>query len=86
MDQVSQIRQFVHDEFLADTDLAEFDDDYDLLESGLLDSLRLLKIISWLEQDLGIALADENLVPANFRSIRLICDLLDAAGHVSNGR
>jgi acyl carrier protein len=87
MNRMSRISQFVHEEFLADAGVPELSDDFDLLEGGLLDSLRLLKVIGWLEQELGVLLPEDSLVPANFRSINAICALV-AAGEkvVENAR
>jgi len=40
-----------------------------LLENGLLDSLGILEIVSFLEQEFQITIADEELLPENFQSI-----------------
>ena len=40
-----------------------------LLENGIIDSLGILDLVSYLEQEFGITVADEEMDPANFRSI-----------------
>jgi acyl carrier protein len=45
-------------------------EDDDLLESGILDSLGILDLVSRLEATFGITVLDEDLVPDNFRSLR----------------
>jgi len=40
-----------------------------LLENGLLDSLGILEIVAFLEQEFRITIADEELLPENFQSI-----------------
>jgi len=41
----------------------------DLLGSGILDSLGILDLVAFVEQNFGIVLRDEELVPENFQSI-----------------
>ena len=40
-----------------------------LLESGILDSLGILDLVAFVEQNFGIILSDDELVPENFQSI-----------------
>jgi acyl carrier protein len=40
-----------------------------LLESGILDSLGVLDLVHFIEQEFSIAVADEELVPENFQTI-----------------
>ncbi len=43
-----------------------------LLESGILDSLGVLEVVTYLEQEFKISLTDEDLVPENFQTIENI--------------
>jgi acyl carrier protein len=40
-----------------------------LLESGIIDSLGILDLVSALEKDFGITISDEELVPENFQTV-----------------
>jgi acyl carrier protein len=40
-----------------------------LLESGILDSLGILDVVSFLESEFSITISDEELVPENFQSL-----------------
>jgi len=40
-----------------------------LLENGILDSLGVLELVTYLEQEFKISVADEDLVPENFQTI-----------------
>jgi len=40
-----------------------------LLESGILDSLGVLDLVAFLEQEFGLVVADEELLPDNFQTI-----------------
>jgi acyl carrier protein len=40
-----------------------------LLESGLLDSMGVLEVVTFIEHQHGFSVADEDLVPENFQNI-----------------
>ena len=44
----------------------------DLIESGVIDSLGILKLLEFLESKFSIHIADEELIPENFQSIESI--------------
>lgn len=47
-----------------------------LLESGLLDSLELMSLVTHLEQAYGFTLPDDEFVPENFETPRTIADMI----------
>jgi acyl carrier protein len=62
------IRRFVFQRFpIAQT--KELGNDDSLLEKGILDSLGVLEIVGFLEQEFQITVNDEDLAPENFASI-----------------
>jgi acyl carrier protein len=72
-----RVRKFVYDKFplaksrgLADSSL--------LLEEGVLDSLGVLELVNYLQDELGIPIEDEELVPDNFASIDAIATFVEA--------
>ena len=40
-----------------------------LLKNGLIDSLGILEVVTFLEREFGIVVSDEELLPENFESI-----------------
>lgn len=63
-----QIRQFILQKFpLARRRHLESSDT--LLDSGILDSQGVLELVSFIEQNFPIEVADDELVPENFQSI-----------------
>ena len=44
-------------------------DDYSLLTSGIIDSLGVLDVVSFMESEFNVNVADEELIPENFQSI-----------------
>ncbi|MEE1730088.1 MULTISPECIES: acyl carrier protein [Streptomyces] len=67
-----QIARFVVERFLPDVEWTELDPDYDLLTTGVIDSLGVLQIASWLAKQHGITLTGPELTAGNFRSVRTI--------------
>ncbi len=43
-----------------------------LLETGILDSLGILDVVSFLEREFAITISDEELVPENFQSLETL--------------
>lgn len=74
---VTTVRRFIAEEFLPDVPEAEIEPGLDLVESGVIDSLGLLKVIAWLESHFDIAIDVAEMVPENFSSVEAICGFLD---------
>ena len=55
----------------------ELTDDLPLLEGQVLDSLDMLRLVSLLEERLGVRVRDEDLVLANFGSIAQVATFVD---------
>ena len=47
-----------------------------LLESGILDSLGVLDLVHFAEQEFSIQIADEELTPENFQSVNCITNFV----------
>ncbi len=54
--------------------------DYELLEHGAVDSLGIIRLVSFIEDNWSIEVADEELVPESFASLRAIVTLIE--GHL----
>jgi acyl carrier protein len=68
-----QIRQFIRDSFFVD----EFSNDDSFLASGLLDSLGIVQLVSFVEQTFAITVPDTDLVPENFDSVAKLAAYVD---------
>jgi acyl carrier protein len=55
----------------------EIDEDSSLIESGLIDSLALLQIVTYLEQTYDIDFRETGIDPADLRSVGSILNLID---------
>lgn len=72
MNNISTISAFVVDEFLPGTEPSDLPADYDLVATGVVDSLGLLKVIAWLEDRFELAIDDLELDPDSFRTVAAI--------------
>ena len=76
----AKIKDFILTEVNPDLGLASLDDDEPLIDSGIVDSLGVLRILSFLDESFGIDLSGDEIKLQNFRSVRSICDLIARGG------
>jgi acyl carrier protein len=75
----AKIKQFIVDEFMPDVPVEDLEDDFDLLTGGVVDSLGLLKVVAWLEDEFDIGVDDSELGPDSFRTVAAIKAFVDKA-------
>jgi acyl carrier protein len=68
----SELLDFIVDEILHGRPLAIVGPDDDLLASGIVDSLGVTQLVTFVQDHYGVRVADEDLDPANFRNVRAI--------------
>lgn len=73
-----RIRDFLIEEAHWDGTRAELTDDLALIETHVIDSMLLLRLVAWLEAEYSISINDADVVPSNFGSIERISALLAA--------
>ena len=64
-----QIREFVARNLLFDEKGFKYGDDASFLEEGIIDSMGIIELVSFVEDHFGISVADRELVPDNFDSV-----------------
>ncbi|MBL1099257.1 acyl carrier protein [Streptomyces coffeae] len=79
MARTTQIKKYLIEQFSLEIQPDELADDYDLLAGGVIDSLGLLTLVSWLEDTYGLNVDVLDVAPDNFRSVRAIDAFCDAA-------
>ncbi len=65
------VSNFIREELLYDSD-QPLTEDLDLIEKGVIDSMSLLRLVSFMEEQCQITVQDEDLVLGNFRSLKAI--------------
>ena len=71
------IRRFLLEEILYDRDLRDLAADDNLIERGLLDSLGILKTVTFCEEQFGITIPDAEVLPDHMESVRAIAALVE---------
>ena len=66
------ITRFITNEFLDASETETIPDDLDLIESGIVDSLGILRIVAFLEEELNVVIEPEQMIPKNMSSIGAI--------------
>jgi acyl carrier protein len=72
----SIIERFIVEEIMMKGDETTIEPDQSLIESGILDSMSLLRVIGFLEERFDVTIEDEEVVVDNFETISSINALL----------
>jgi acyl carrier protein len=76
----SRLLEFVRGELLLNCGSAVDEDSY-LFDDGLIDSLKILQLIAFVEVETGRAIPDAEVVMEHFRSVRTIAHRFGDATH-----
>jgi len=49
-----------------------------LLQSGIVDSLGILELVAFIEQEFGISVSDDELLPENFQTLQALTSFVQA--------
>lgn len=69
MDIKEQIRHYLAENFLFSSDGFKLDNDASLLEEEVVDSTGVMELVLFVEDNFGVSVADEEIVPDNFDSV-----------------
>jgi acyl carrier protein len=75
---ISNVRAFVNENFLYMMPDFELADDDRLLEKGVVDSMGISELISFVESEFGVVTAEDEISEANFGSLRSIARFVTA--------
>jgi acyl carrier protein len=77
------INDYISRELVQDASLLPLENNTQLLETGILDSLSLLRLVMFVQEQFGIVVDDLDLVPEHFASVDAIAAYLRS---VSEGK
>jgi acyl carrier protein len=69
----ARIKKFLAQQFPATKNVGNDDS---LLRNGLIDSLGILEVVTFLEKEFGFTVSDEELLPENFESVQCLSNLV----------
>lgn len=78
MDIINTLERFIVDEIVMGDEGTQLDPDASLINSGIVDSLALLRLISFIEERFGVRIEDEEVVPDNFETLNVMKGLVEA--------
>lgn len=64
-----KIRKYIADNILFTNNGYPYPDDASFLENGIIDSMNVLELVVFVEDNFGIVVDDQDVVPENFDSI-----------------
>ncbi len=76
MDRVELIREFIADELIVDDLDAGIGNDEDLLTSGLVDSLGVMRLVGFIQDEFSIDVPPEDVTIENFLSLSKISNYI----------
>jgi len=71
------VRDYLLTEILYDRNLQDLPADENLIDKGLLDSLAILKVVTFCEEQFGVTIPDTEVLPDNMESVRTIAALVE---------
>ena len=72
--QIEQIKNFISE--ITFTDLEKIKDDTNLFEEGIFDSLGFLSLISYLDEEFGIEVGNDELSEENFATLNALVNFI----------
>jgi acyl carrier protein len=73
-----RLRSFIVEELQFEGDPGDLTDDYALLEKGVIDSAGIFQVVSFVETEFGVEIANEELVPEHFGTLGGISRLVES--------
>ena len=70
------INAYICEELVQDSTLLPLSNATSLLDTGVLDSLSLMRLVAFVEERFGVVVDDVDLVPEHFDSVDAICAYL----------
>ena len=70
---LQKLKNYIFQKLIFVDDADAFGEDDDLLEAGL-DSMAIMRLVMFIEDEFGVVLPDDELAPENLRTLRRLQD------------
>lgn len=77
MSTVEKLRKYILETYLFTTDDSALANDDSFLDKGIIDSTGILELVMFLEEQFGLTVADEELLPENLDSINNLAKFVE---------
>jgi len=71
------LRKYIEENFLPSSGLKAINESDSFMEKGILDSTGILELIAFIENEFGIEVEDEEIIPDNLDSLEKLAIFLD---------
>ena len=78
MDTREAVRGYIVENFLFGDAEPLTGDDISLLDAGIMDSVGVMELVAFLEQDFGLSIEDDELIPENLDSVSNLVKFISA--------
>jgi len=75
---VKKLREYIFDNFLFTEDENALGNDDSFMEKGIIDSTGILEVITFIEEDFGVKVKDEEMIPENLDSINKLAAFIQS--------
>ena len=76
-DKEAMLKEFIFNKLVRDRKIDGWDNDQSLLQNGIIDSLGIVKLITFMERKFSIKVTDEDFIPDNFETINHLLSLIE---------
>ena len=77
MDVAETLEKYIVEELMVKDASTKIDPDASLISSGVVDSLALLRLISFIEEKFGVLIEDEEVIPDNFETLNIMKSFIE---------
>jgi acyl carrier protein len=85
MDTETIVTGFITEELVRGDRSTDVDSDTSLIAAGILDSIALLKLILFIEEQLGVKVGGQEVVPGNFETVGRIVEFVNRKKGITLG-
>jgi acyl carrier protein len=78
MELEQKLRDFILENYLFTDDQAALNSDDSFLDKGIIDSTGILELIFYIEEEFGVKVEDDEMVPENLDSVNNVIRFLNA--------
>ena len=72
-----ELQQHITDHYLKGKASTQLDDEYNLIDNGVLDSLAILNLVAHVEMTYRIEFGENDIVPEHLESIQMLADFIE---------
>ncbi|TAN68714.1 MAG: acyl carrier protein [Methylobacter sp.] len=73
---LQELREHIINQYIKTKEPEGFNDDYNLIDEGILDSLAIMNLIAWLEKHFSIEFDEGDIVLEHFSSVNALVDFV----------